>query len=440
MTELKRDLGLLSCVLLVIGNIIGVGIFTTPGEIAKNLPTSGWVLMAWLIGGGMALAGALTYAELGAMFPKAGGNYVFLREAYGPLWGFLYGWAYSLVTSPGTIALLAIGFAEYLGLHTGTLGSKAFSIVVVLVLTTLNCRGVKVGALVMDGITLTKIGAMMLLVVAGFLLGRGNTAHFGPFFAGETVDILFAIGAALVPMAFTYSGWNSTVLVAEEVKNPGRLIPLSLILGTLATTAIYMLMNTVYLYAMPLSQLVGEVKVAHVAAANLFGPQFSHLIKLLVATSVLGCLSASLLTNPRTTFALGRDGLFFRFTGRIHPVHQTPNGAILFQGLWACFLILVGDFGKILMFLSVPLVIISTMTVLSIFVFRRTHKDTPRPYRCWGYPVTPALYVFISCWMLYATILKRGVYGPIGIGIFVLGVPVYYLWRRYYLGQSAEVR
>ena len=418
--------------MLVVGNIIGVGIFTTPGEIAQGLPSAGWVLFAWLVGGLLATAGALTYAELGTMFPKAGGNYVFLKEAYGPLWGFLYGWAYTLVTSSGTIALLAIGFAEYLGLQTGTMNSKLFSIAVVLVLTFLNTGGVKVGASIMDGITFIKILAMLLLVGLGFTIGQGNVEHFKPLFSGNSMNALGAIGAALVPMAFTYSGWNSTVFVAEEVKNPARLIPVSLILGTLITTAIYILMNAVYLYAVPLDNLVGEVTVAHVAAANLFGPQATQLIKVLVATSVLGCLSASLLSNPRTTFALGRDGLFFKFTGYIHPKYQSPSGAILFQGVWACLLILIGRFDQILTFLSVPLVIISTMTVFSIFVFRKTRPDADRPYRCWGYPFVPIIYVLISCGMLYAKILQRGIYGPIGIGIFIMGIPVYYLWRRFY--------
>jgi APA family basic amino acid/polyamine antiporter len=367
------------------------------------------------------------------MYPKAGGNYVFLKEAYGPMWGFLYGWAYTLVTSGGTVALLALGFAEYLGIAKGTFASKGFSIVVIVILTLLNTRGVKVGAGVMDFITSIKIFAMVILVGLGFTLGHGEAGRFTPLFTGEAQPIIFAIASALVPMAFTYSGWNSTVFVAEEVKNPGRLLPMSLVLGTLATTAIYMAMNAVYLYAVPLDQLVGETRIAHLAAANLFNPQASRLIQVLVATSVLGCLSATLLTNPRTLFALGRDGLFFRFTAAVHPKYGTPNGAILFQGLWACLLILIiGDFDRMLAFVSVPLVIIGTMTVFSIFVFRWKRPDAERPYRCWGYPLVPALYVILSCFMLYAKILQRGIYGPIGIGIFVVGVPVYYLWVRAY--------
>lgn len=440
MNQLKRELGLFSCVMLVIGNIIGVGIFTTPGEIAKGLPTAGWVLVAWLVGGLMTMAGALTYAELGAMYPRAGGNYVFLKEAYGDVIAFLYGWAYSLVTTAGTIALLAIGFAEYLGIPGGSATSKIFSITVILVLTFLNARDLKLGAGVMDFITSLKIVAMLLLVLLGFSIGHGDSGNFHPFIAGDAGSAFSAILAALVPMAFTYSGWNSTVIVGEEVKNPEQLIPLSMILGTLGTTAIYMLMNVIYLYAIPLQELLGADTVAHLAATKLFGPGTARLIQALVATSVLGCLSATLLTNPRTAFAMGRDKLFFRFAGEVHPTHATPSKAIWFEGLWACFLILViGDFDRMLSFVSVPLVIIGAMTVISIFVFRAKQPDQPRPYKCWGYPIVPALYVIVALCMLYVKFVQRSNEFIFGIPIsyfslllFALGVPVFFLWKKFY--------
>ncbi|MCB4755429.1 MAG: amino acid permease [Elusimicrobia bacterium] len=432
MSELKRELGLFTCTLLVIGNIIGVGIFTTPGEVAVGLPSAGWVLLAWLIGGFLAMTGALIYAELGTLFPKAGGSYVFIKEAYGPMVAFLYGWSYTVITGTGGIALMAIGFSEYLGLHTGTWTSKLFSIAVVLILMLINSRDVKIGAWVMNSVTLTKILAMLLLVTFGFFIGQGQPDAFHPLFLGPTGGVVVAIGASLVPMAFTYSGWNATTFVTEEVKDPDRMIPLSLIFGTLATTFIYMLMNAVYLYAVPLNQLVGEVRIAHVAASHLFGSKAHYLITALVATSVFGCLSASFLANPRTAFAMGRDGLFFKFAGRVHPVYKTPYGAILFQGFWGCFLILIGDFEKILMILSVPLVVVSTMTILSIYVFRKTHPHHPRPYRCWGYPWIPAVYAFISVWALVATVMRRGWYGPVGLGLFVVGIPVYYFWKRHH--------
>lgn len=442
--QLKRELGLFTCVLLVIGNIIGVGIFTTPGQIARHLPTAGWVLVAWLVGGLMTMAGALTYAELGAMYPKAGGNYVFLKEAYGDVWAFLYGWAYSLVTTAGTIALLALGFAEYLGMTAGSVQVKIFSIAVILVLTFLNARDVKLGAGIMDVVTSLKIVAMLFLVVLGLTIGHGQAQNFHPFLAGSPTSAIVAILSALVPMAFTYSGWNSTVIVAEEVKNPGKIIPLSMILGTLATTAIYMLMNVVYLYAIPLAQLVGIDTVAQLTATNLFGDGAGRFIQVLVATSVLGCLSATLLTNPRTPFAMGRDGLFFKFAGVVHPKHQTPSGAIWFEGLWASFLILViGDFDRMLSFVSVPLVIIGTMTVVSVFVFRKKQPDVLRPYRCWGYPVVPALYVIISCCMMYVKFVQRSnefvtidslslqiPVSYLSLVFFLLGIPVYHLWKR----------
>ena len=439
-SELKRELGLFTCILLVIGNIIGVGIFTTPGLIAEGLPTAGWVLMAWIIGGVMTTAGALTYGELGAMFPLAGGNYVFLKEAFGPLIAFLYGLAYALVTTAGTIALLAIGFAEYLGMATGTQESKLFSILVVFVLTFFNCRGVKLGAGVMNVLTSSKIVAMLLLVGLGFAFGRGNATHFTPLFSGEPKSILLAIGAALVPMAFTYSGWNSTVLVAEEVRMPERVIPLSLIWGTVLTTLIYVLMNAVYLYAVPLNEILGSVTVADKAASNLFAPWAAHLTEALVALSVLGCLSATMLSNPRTVFAMGRDGLFFKWAGKIHPKYQTPNAAILFESIVGCGFILWGSFGQILNLLSVPLVIIFAMTVCSIFVFRVKLPDQPRPYKCWGYPFVPAFYVIVSVLMVCSKIASEGIVGIQGILIVLGGIPVYYVMLWYKKRRSAMDR
>ena len=432
MTNLKRQLGLFTCILLVIGNIIGVGIFTTPGEIAKDLPSAGWILLAWIIGGLMATAGALTYGELGAMYPKAGGNYVFLKEAFGPLWGFLYGMAYCLITSPGAIALLAIGFSAYAGLPSGSGESKLLSISVVLILTFFNWRGVKLGAGVMDFLTALKIIVMLALVLLGFLMGKGHLSHYQPLFTGNSISAFTAIGAALVPMAFAYSGWNSTVLVGEEVENPGKIIPLSLLYGTLATTAIYVLMNSIYLFAVPLENLVGEVRIADLTAANLFGTGAQVFTKAMVALSVLGCISASLLANPRTAFALGRDGLFLKQLGHVHPKYNTPGNAILFQGIWACVLIAWGDFSKILSLLSAPLVVIFTMTVISVFVFRVKRPNVPRPYKCWGYPYVPALYVFISFLMIWAKFQSKGIQGIYGIGIFILGIPVYYLWKKFY--------
>jgi basic amino acid/polyamine antiporter, APA family len=371
------------------------------------------------------------------MFPQAGGNYVFLKEAFGPLIAFLYGLAYALVTTAGTIALLSIGFAEYLGMATGTQESKRFCILVVFVLTFFNCRGVKLGAGVMNVLTLSKIVAMLLLVGLGFAFGHGYAAHFTPLFSGEPKSILLAIGAALVPMAYTYSGWNSTVLVAEEVRMPERVIPLSLIWGTVLTTLIYVLMNAVYLYAVPLNEILGSVTVADKAASNLFAPWAAHLTEALVALSVLGCLSATMLSNPRTVFAMGRDGLFFKWAGKIHPKYQTPNAAILFESLVGCGFILWGSFGQILNLLSVPLVIIFAMTVCSIFVFRMKLPDQPRPYKCWGYPFVPAFYVIVSVLMVCSKIVSEGIVGIQGILIVLGGIPVYYLMLWYKKRRSA---
>lgn len=428
---LKRELGLLTCILLVIGNIIGVGIFTTPGKVAMGLPTAGWVLAAWVIGGLMTTAGALAYGELGAMFPSAGGDYVFLKEAFGPLTAFLYGFAYSLVTTAGTIAFLAIAFTKYLGMGEGSWEARALSLFVVCVLTFFNCRGVKLGAGVMDLLTSSKFIAMLLLVVLGFALGHGDSSRFTPVFSGEPKPILFAIGAALLPMAFAYSGWNSSVLVGEEVRRPERVIPLSLILGTLLTALIYVLMNAVYLYAVPLTELVGSKTVAKEAAINLFGPWAAILAEGLVALSVLGCLSATMLSNPRTVFAMGRDGLFFKWAGSVHPKFQTPAAAILFESVAGCAFIIWGNYDQILDLLSMTLVVIYAMTVSSIFVLRFKSPHHARPYRCWGYPFVPAFYIVLSVWIVYCAFAKDGIVGLWGILVVLGGIPVYYLMVLY---------
>ena len=428
---LRRELGLFTCILLVIGNIIGVGIFTTPGEIAQGLPTAGWVLVAWIIGGLMTTAGALTFGELGAMFPRAGGEYVFLKEAFGPLIAFLYGLTYSLVTTAGTIAMLAIGGASYLGMESGSWESKLFCILVVSVLTVFNCRGVKLGAGVMDVLTSSKTVAMLLLVGLGFAIGKGHASHFAPLFSGEPKSVLFTIGAALVPMAYAYSGWNSTVVVGEEVRRPERVIPLSLLLGTLLTTLIYVLMNAVYLYAIPLREVVGSDNIAEKAATNLFGSWAAYLADALVALSSLGCLSATMLSNPRTVFAMGRDGLFFKWAGKVHPKYQTPLAAILLESVVGCGFILWGNFKQILDFLSVPMVIIFAMTVCSIFALRIKLPRQPRPYKCWGYPFVPAFYVLVSLLMVYSTFVSKGWVGIQGILVVLGGIPVYYLMLWY---------
>ncbi len=443
MTGLKRDLGLFSATMLVIGNIIGVGIFLTPGEIAGLLPSAGWVLIAWAIGGFLATAGALTYGELGAAYPYAGGNYVFLRVAYGPLIAFLYGWAFVLVTSTGTVALLAIGFAKQIGLSEEAIlfrigahavsQTEALALAAVAVLSLLNYIGVKFGAGVTNTITFAKILAMAALIGLGVTIGHGHPENFQNAIVSPGANVWVGIGAALVPMAFAYSGWNATVFVSEEVQNPSRNIPLSLICGTLLTALIYVAMNFIYLYALPMNQMVAEQSVAGATATVLLGETAGKSISFLVAFSALGCLGASILTNPRTLFAMSRDKLFFSFGEKIHEKYGTPSGAIVFSAVWACGLIVAfgGSFDEILTYLSVPLVVFLCLTVAAIFVLRFRHPEIPRPYKCWGYPWVPGLYVLISIVMLINRVQVRGP-KKVAVGLIVcaIGIPVYYLWQK----------
>ncbi len=316
----------------------------------------------------------------------------------------------------------------------------------VIVLSVLNYIGVKFGAGITNAITLAKLLAMAALIGLGVTIGHGHPEHFKDALPAPTADVWMGIGAALVPMAFAYSGWNATVFMSEEVENPSRNIPLSLLVGTLLTSAIYVAMNFIYLYALPMQVLTQESSVAGATASVLLGPAAGKIISYLVAFSALGCLSASILTNPRTLFAMSRDKLFFNFGETIHPRYGTPSGAILFSAIWSCGLILVfgANFEDILTFLSVPLVVFLCLTVASIFVLRVRDPQLPRPYRCWGYPAVPALYVIISIWMLVSRIKTRWdekvtinfLVGEIetnkvivGLLVCVVGIPVYYLWK-----------
>lgn len=299
--------------MLVVGNMIGVGIFTTPGRIATLLPSSGLVFLAWILGAALAISGALSYAELGAAYPEAGGNYVFLRESYGPAWGFLYGWSAAFITQSGTVAILAVGFSKYAGI-TDPLTVQLTAIGLILVFGTLNYIGVKVGAGVVDAITFLKMLAILGFAGAAALIGHGSFSNIHPI-QPETggVWILSGIAMALIPIMYTYSGWNATVYVGSEVKNPSKIIPLSLILGVCLTAGLYLLLNVIYIYAMPVPQMKGVIAIAKEAAGVMFSPKIAGGISFFIAFSVLGCLNATLLTAPRIPFAMAQSGYFFAF-------------------------------------------------------------------------------------------------------------------------------
>jgi len=436
--DLKRTLGLFSCTMLVVGNMIGVGIFTTPGRVASQLPYSGLMLTAWVIGAGLAMCGALAYAELGAAYPFAGGNYVFLREAYGPVWGFLYGWAAAFITQSGTIAILAVGFTKYAGI-TNAWHAQSWAIGLILFFGFLNYLGVKLGAGVVDVITLIKIVLIVALAACGALWGHGSFARLAPFVpSGATGWMWGGFATALIPIMYAYSGWNATVYVGSEVKNPSRVIPFSLILGVLITASLYIALNLLYLYAMPAAAMQGVIAIAKTASESLFGPFAARFLSMMIALSVLGCLNATLLTAPRIPFAMAQDGLFFRRFGRVHPRFQTPGAAIWLTTFWASALALWGgidpkNFYRLLDdYVTVPSLLLNTMTVLALFVLRRKKPDLPRPYRAWGYPLLPLLFVLMIVWMIANEVRQDPHAAFSGLAMVAAGVPffIYFSSRK----------
>lgn len=434
--ELKRVIGLFSCTMLVVGNMIGTGIFTTPGRVAQQLPHSGLVLAAWFLGGLLAICGALSYAELGASFPEAGGNYVFLREAYGPLWGFLYGWAAALITQSGTIAVLAVGFTNYAGIHTPWI-AQTTAAGMILFFGLLNYIGVKLGAGVVDAITSLKIVAILGLLGAGIFLGHGSVQTAMPFWP-ETWHPSLAAGlaTALIPIMYTYSGWNATVYVGGEVLQPSRTIPLSLLAGVAITGSLYLALNALYLYAIPVAKMSGVVAIASLAAQELFSPRAAVLIAGMIAFSKLGCVDATLLTAPRIPFAMAQDGYFFRPMATIHPRFQTPGNAILFITVWGALLAVWGAAAPKYFFMllddyvTVPSLLLNALTVSAVFRLRKTRPELPRPYKAWGYPVLPLLFIVVVLWMVSHEIRQDWVSALAGIAMVSAGIPFYFYFRR----------
>ena len=434
----RRALGTLDATVLVVANVVGVGIFLTPAGVAAQARTPAWYFGLWLCGGAIALAGALSYAELGAALPEAGGEYVFLREAYGPLWAFLHAWASFLVTFSGAIAAIAVGVAEY-GLRAAMLAPsgtplpasavRAVALAAVLGLTLLNWRGVKASAraqTLLTGLTLAAIG---LLLALGFAGGRGSATHFalagGPPGAGPTWP---ALGAALLPIFFTYAGWNAPTYVAGEVSRPGRTLPRALALGTAAIAALYLALNLLYVYAFPLPRLQHVLSVGEAAAGALIGPRAAGGFAALVTLITLGTLNVTILAAARIPYALGRDGAFVPALGALDPRTGTPARALALQAAWAGALILTGTFEFLLTFATVMMILVSGLTVAAVFVLRARAPRLVRPYRVWGYPVVPALYLGACAGMAASAIAERPAASLAALGVLAAGVPVF-RWR-----------
>jgi APA family basic amino acid/polyamine antiporter len=451
---LVRQLGLFDSTMVMVGIVIGSGIFLTTGIMAKTLPSAGWILLAWVAGGLLTMAGALTYAELGAALPEAGGQYVYLREAYGPMAGFLFGWILFLVYMTGGIAGLALAFAEYFGYFFPSLSiqntllstqvrlgglslpyslsaGQLIGVGVILVLSAVNFLGVLFGKVIQNLLTVLKIGILLAIITLGFSLGKGRaiSLHLGS--AGlEAGPLLMGFGVALVAVIWAFDGWNNVNFVAGEIKNPRRNLPLALILGTLLVTVLYVLTNIVYFYALPVEEMTGVVRVAEKATSTLFGTSTGALVSAVVMVSVFGSLNGSILTGPRVYYAMARDGLFFRRVDRVHPRFHTPGFAIAIQAVWASLLTLVGTFEQIFTFAMFMAILFWIAAAAAVFTLRKKRPDLPRPYKTWGYPVVPFVFILASLGILLNTLAEKPVEALAGIGLTLAGIPVYFFWKN----------
>jgi APA family basic amino acid/polyamine antiporter len=451
--QLLRKMNLLDTTFLVIGSVIGSGIFMTSGFIVADLPSPGLLLLVWLVGGFFTLCGALSCAELGAMYPQAGGQYIYIREAYGSFAGYFYGWGFFWFIMCGGIAALAVAFAEFLGYFIPAFSTQNYllkmnvvglpyslsagqlvAVVSIILLTGVNYLGVKSGVMVQNFFTFLRIGTVIALVVFGLALGnKAGITSVNQLFSGGPAfgfQLIKLFGLALIAGLWTYDGWYAVNCTAEEIKRPERNLPLGLILGTLSVTLIYVLMNVVYVLAVPVERMKGVARVGELASTQLFGPGATSIISAAIVVSIFGCLSATILYGPRVYLAMAEDGLFFKGMTYIHPRYRVPSKALTGQAIWSCLLCLSGTYRDLYEYVVFALVIFFAATGLSVIVLRRKQPDRPRPYRAWGYPVLPGLFVVINIWIFLNTVVAQPKKSLIGFFILCLGIPAYFFWKK----------
>jgi APA family basic amino acid/polyamine antiporter len=391
------------------------------------------VLAIWVFSGLLVLCGALTLAELGAMLPHSGGLYVYMREAYGPFWGFLYGWTIMLVVVPGSVAALTSAFLLYLGrfVPLPPWGEKSVGIALLLTLAFINTRGVSWGARVQTLFTFLKLAGIVGLVVLAVVTQRGDVAHFAPLFpAHAPPGLMAAIGVAMISTLFAYDGWHFVGFVAGEIREPARNVPRSIVLGVLIVIAVYLSANLAYIFVLGQSEIAGSQRVAADAMTRMIGPVGGNLIALAILCSTFGAISANVLAGPRVFFAMARDGVFFRRLAAIHPRHQTPANAIWLLAGWACVLTLTGGYEHLITMAMFANWILFAMVVASVMVLRRKRPDVPRPYRVAGYPVTALVFVIVSSVFVINTLVESPGSSLLGLGILLVGVPFYLIWKR----------
>ena len=449
--SLVRGLTLLDSVLLLASGIIGSSIFLTAKDIAGPLPNPTLFFLVWVLGGLISLCACVAFAELGSMFPDSGGQYIYLREAYGDLVAFLYGWMLFTVANGGTIAALSVASAAYMGNIIPAISEErvifslagvpftrahAVGLILIAILTYVNVVGLRWGALLQNVSTWTKFIAMAAFVVLGFAIGKGHWSNFSAQAPGGLTmglspgQLISALGVGLIAVFWAYDGWVYITWVAGEVKNPRRNVPLAMVLGVLAVGVIYLAMNMTYVYALPLHEIAKYETIAHAAATKLFSPAAAGWLSAMIAISCFSAAAACTLSGSRVYLAMARDGVFFRRMAVIHPKWRTPAFSLIGQGVWAAVLTMSGRYDQLYTYVIFGMVLSYTLTVIGLFVLRWKKPDVPRPYRCTGYPWLPAIYILVGVAWTLNTIIQRPTEAFWGATIVLIGVPGYLYWKR----------
>jgi basic amino acid/polyamine antiporter, APA family len=428
MTKLRKELTLYGLTLIAVGSCVGSGIFLTPHEIAQHLPSEGHMLLVWTLGGFISLTGALTFAELGGLFPKTGGVYQFIKEAYGELYGFLYGWCILLVITSGAIAALSVAFASYLNyfLEWGETGQKLLAISCISLITVANIFGVKISQFVSSTLTMTKIIGIAGLVIVAVVFCREGFA--APFQIREIDDPQKSFSLALIGVLWSYGGWHHASYLAGESKEAARIVPKAMMLGTLIVTLIYLTCNAAYLWLMPLDDMLANEAVATIAMTKVV-EWGAPVITILIAVSVIGTASIYTLTAPRIYYRMARDGVFFSIFGRIHKKYGVPVWAIVLQSAWAIVLLLFwSTFSNLIGYVVFTDWIFMLLAGMSIFLFRKRLAHRNRPYKAFLYPVTPIIFGLIVIWFIVSVLMQEPLQAWAGLLLMAVGIPVFYIF------------
>ena len=445
--HLIRGLGLWSAAAIVIGDMIGTGVFLVTSDMARAVGSISLVFAAWIIGGLIVLFGAFCYAELGAAFPKAGGNYVYLNRGIGPLWGFLFGWMSSFLDRPVAMATLAAGFLRFLGflcpvvatpLFTARFGRYEFGFtaaqplaaLVVIAATAVNYLSVRFGGSIQVLLTSLKMGAILLIVVAGVLFGTQESIRMAPSVAPIGLGVIGAVLTGLVPVMWAFNGFNDLGDLGEEIEHPEKNIPRAIILGLLTVGGLYLLANVAYFQVLPFSAIAQSQHVASDVVQSFAGSRGARWLTIAMAISALGALHVVVLTGARIPFAMARDGVFFQFAQRIHPTFRTPSGALIFMGCIGAVLALSGTYEELYSLFVFAVWIFFALTAIALLRLRKTEPDLTRPYRAWGYPVTPLIFLIAAIALTANLWMVRPVRSSLGLAVILAGIPFYYHWRK----------